>query len=128
VQPGFSRIDECGVDVTLCEPPQDRSGDELGAIVAPDVSGCSMHADKPREYFDDTSRTNAAGYIDGQALARILVDDRQTLQLLAIPAGIEHKVVGPQVSCTSCLQWPRPTSSDPPPRAFSRHLQATLAP
>ena len=95
VQPGFSRIDECGVDVTLCEPLQDRSGDEFGAIVAPEVSRCSMHADKPREYFDDTSRTDAAGYIDSQALARILVDDRQTLQLLAVAAGFEDKVVGP---------------------------------
>src|SRR5262249_41649332 len=92
VQPGLSRIGEGGVDVSLCQPPYDRSGNEFGAIVAPEVSGCSVHADKLREHFDDTGRTNAAGYIDGQALARILVDDRQTLQLLAVAAGIEDKV------------------------------------
>ena len=42
-------------------------------------------------------RSDAAGDVDGEALARELVDDRQTLQRAAIRARVEHEVVGPDM-------------------------------
>lgn len=64
------------------------------------------------------------GDIDRKALACIFVDDRQALQLLAVGAGVEHKVVDPDSIGTGSRQWPRPSVCNTPPRSLFRHLEA----
>ena len=58
------------------------------------------------------------GDIDCKALACIFVDDRQALQLLTVGAGVEHKVVGPDLIGTGGRQWPRPSVCNTPPRSL----------
>lgn len=66
------------------------------------------------------------GDIDRKALACIFVDDRQALQLLTVGAGVEHKVVGPDLIGTGGRQWPRPSVCNTPPRPLFRHLEASV--
>ena len=47
--------------------------------------------------FMDRIPSNRAGHIDRKALFRIRIDQRQTLQLLAIAASIKHKVIRPNL-------------------------------
>jgi hypothetical protein len=56
-----------------------------------------VNADEARQHVNHVPRTNAAGDLDSEALARPLVDDRQTLELLPIGAAIEDEVVSPDV-------------------------------
>lgn len=81
-----------------------------------------MHAHGPAEHLDDSRRANTSGHVDGQTLTRELIDHRQTLQLLTIGAGVEHKVVCPKVSRARCRQRARPARRNPSPWPFSRHL------
>src|ERR1700731_1100424 len=66
------------------------------------------------------------GDIDRKALACIFVDDRQALQLLTVGAGVEHKVVGPDLIGTGGRRWPRPSVCNTPPRSLFRHLKASV--
>jgi len=87
VQPGFSGIDIRSVDVGLRQPSQDRSRDELRPVVTAQISRCSVHAHELGEHFDDPAGADTSCHIDRQTLARVLIDDRQAFQLLAIGAG-----------------------------------------
>jgi hypothetical protein len=58
------------------------------------------------QHFDHTRRADAAGYIDRQALAGELVDDREAFEALAIRACIEDEIVGPQE--VGVARWNRP--------------------
>src|SRR6185437_2701625 len=116
VQPRFSWVDERRVDVGLCQPLQDRPGDEFRAIVTPQVSRRSVHAHQLGEY------------LDGQTLARVLINHRQTLKLLTIGTGIEDEIICPQISRARCRQRARAAVRNPSSRPLSRHLQTTLAP
>ncbi|CAK1344322.1 ISBma1, transposase [Burkholderia pseudomallei] len=48
-----------------------------------------MKADQLGQDFDDTSGTNRSGHVDCQAFTRVLIDHRQTLQLLAVGARVD---------------------------------------
>lgn len=66
-----------------------------------------MNADEPREHLDHAARADAAGNIDGQALAGVLIDPREALQLLAVGTGVEDKVIGPDLVRAAGSQRPR---------------------
>jgi len=66
------------------------------------------------------------GDIDRKELACTFVDERQALQLLTVDAGVEHKVVGPDLIGTRGRQWPRPTVCNTPPRSLFGHLEASV--
>ena len=57
------------------------------------------------------ARTDGAGHVDRQALVGELVDDRQALDLLAVGAGVEHEVVGPDVIGGPWWQGSRPAGA-----------------
>ena len=108
ILPRLARVDERRLDLRGQQPAQHGSGDELGAVIRPQIARRPMHTDEPREDLNDAAGSNAARDVDRQALARELVDDGQTLQRPAVGAGIEHEVVGPDVIGTVCRQRPRP--------------------
>ena len=58
---------------------------------------CATFADQSGKHFDHTAGTDAAGDIDGQALAGELVDHGEALQALAVGAVVEQEVVSPDV-------------------------------
>ena len=108
VLPRFSGIDQRDLDVRLDDPLEDRAADELRAVVRTQERGCAALANQPRQCFDDALGTDAAGDVDRQAFAGELVDDRQALELLAVGAGIEDEIIGPDaVRCERGQRsWP----------------------
>jgi hypothetical protein len=52
----------------------------------------------------------------------------ETLELLAIGAGIEDKVIRPDMVVSHGRQWPRTDTSDAPTRPAARDLQPSLSP
>ena len=95
VLPRLARIDQRRLDVRFNDPGQDRLADELRAIVRPHVTGSPALADQSGQDLDDALGSDAAGHVDGQALPGELIDHGQALDLLAIGAGVEDEVVGP---------------------------------
>ena len=108
VLPGFARIVQRRVDMRCAEPFEDRVADELRAVVGTQIPGRAVQRDQPLKNFDHAAGSDGAGDVDGQAFAGELVDDGETLDLLAARAGVEHEVVGPDVVGTECRHRPRP--------------------
>src|SRR3954468_18724660 len=127
ILPGLPGIDERRLDLRL-EPAKDRARDELRAVVGPEVAGRAMHAHELREHLDHPAGADAARHVDGQALARELVDDRQTLQRPPIGARVEYEIVRPHVIEPGQRERPRTTRGGPPPWPLLRDLQSLLAP
>jgi hypothetical protein len=50
--------------------PQDRAGDEVGAVVGPEIAGRTWITDEAGENVDDPAGSDAAGDVDSQRLAR----------------------------------------------------------
>src|SRR5580698_7598303 len=87
-----------------------------------------MLANQFRQDLDEPSGADTASDIDRQALACMLVDHREALQLLTIGAGVKHKVVSPHLVRRERWKWSRPGARHTSPRPFSRHLQPGEAP
>lgn len=69
-------------------------GEELRAFVRTDEQRRAVNADQTTEHLHQTMGANGVGYIDRQALPRVLVDHRQALDLLVFCRGVEDDVVG----------------------------------
>ena len=87
----------CGIDARVDNPLQDRLGYKLRAVVATQIARCTVDADHSRKHVDDTRAANGARHINRQALPGVFIDEREALELLTIGAGIEDKVIGPDV-------------------------------
>lgn len=107
ILPRLAWIDQCGIDACLVQPLEHGATDELGSVVGSQVARCAVNADQATEHLAHTAGADAALNVDLQALARPLVDDGQALQLLAIGAGIDHKVIGPHLVRPRRRQGPR---------------------
>ena len=81
-----------------------------------------MSADEPRQHVDDVPRANAARDLDGEALAGPLVDNAQTLQLLAVGATVVDEVIGSDMIGGRRWCRPRPPPGDPASWPSSRDL------
>lgn len=97
VLPGLAGRDVCGADAELHRPPDDGRGDEFGPVVAAQVPWRAVDADQLGEHLNDAPRANAACDVDGETLARPLVDDGEALEVLSVGAGIEDEVERPDV-------------------------------
>src|SRR5690606_2855130 len=106
VLPWFAGVDVGNLDLGLDDPLQDRLADELRSVVGTKHGGRSTLAHEPRQHLDDSPGADAAGHVDGQALPGELVDHGQALHLLAVGAGVEDEVVGPDAVRTARRQWP----------------------
>jgi len=95
VLPRLAGLDEGSIDILFGEPSEDRLGDELRSMVRSKYLRCAVNADELRENFDHAGRSNSACNIDRQTFSGVLVDHRQTLQLLPVGTGIEHEVIRP---------------------------------
>jgi hypothetical protein len=76
-----------------------------------------VDADQFAQDFDDAVRTNASGDIDRKTIAGKFIDHRQTFQLLTIGAGVEHKIVGPDLVGSRSRQRARPATDPSMPPA-----------
>src|SRR6476620_9829843 len=128
VLPRLTRIDQRRFDARLLQPFEDRFAHEFGAIIRAQVAWRTAFADQPRQHLDHALRTDAAGDVDGQALARELVDDCQTFQALPVGTGIEYEVIGPQEIGSGGRNGPRSGGCYTPSATASRQLQLRYAP
>ena len=87
-----------------------------------------MDAHQAAEDFDDAPGTDAAGHVDGQALVGELVDYGEALELLAIGAGVEHEVVGPDAVGRAGRKWSRAAGRHASPGTFPRQAEPRLPP
>jgi len=94
ILPRLARIDVRGVDASLVQPFEHSAADELGAVVRAQVARRTVNNDQATEHLDDAAGTDAALHVDLQTLARLLVDDSQAFELLAVRAGVEHEIIG----------------------------------
>ena len=88
VLPRLSGMDHRGVDAIVREPLQNRLADELGTAIGTQIRWGTVQANQPCEHIDDSPRADRASDVDGQALMREFVDDRQALDLLPIGTGV----------------------------------------
>lgn len=82
-----------------------------------------MHADQSLQHADDMLGAKARRDLDHQAFAGVLVDDRQAFDLLAVGAGIEHEIIGPDVVDGRGRQRLRSSARYPASRPPPRHLK-----
>ncbi|CFT65394.1 Uncharacterised protein [Burkholderia pseudomallei] len=128
VLPRLAGIAKRHVHAVLCSPLQGGPRYELWAVVRTQVTRCTMKADQLGQDFDDTSGTNRSGHVDCQAFTRVLIDHRQTLQLLAVGARVEYEVVRPNVSCRRRRLRPRALDRHASTGSLARHLQPGKTP
>ena len=74
-----------------------RLGGEFRAVVRPDVAWDTPVDEKIREPLEHVLRVEAPGDVDGQALAGVLIHDREHPQLAPVPRRVLDEVVGPDV-------------------------------
>ena len=97
VLPRAPRFDEQRRDAQVGEPLPDRGGDELGAVVAPDVLGHAVLEEEIGERHEHLVARDAALDNDRQTLAGVLVDHCEQLQGAAVAGVLTDEVVGPDV-------------------------------
>jgi hypothetical protein len=88
-----------------------------GPVVRAEIARGAVQADQPGQHLDDPPRSNAPRHIDGQALARPFIGDRQTLHRLPIGTGVDDEVVHPHMIDAGGRQWtwsPRRDTATPP--------------
>jgi len=124
----LSGFDERRVDVLSGKPFQHRFRDELWPMIRSQYLRRTVNADQLGEHVDDTARSDAARNIDGQTLSGVLIDHRQTLQLLPVGTSVKHEVVSPDPVLGRGRYRPQPRTGDASSRPFLRHLQASRRP
>ncbi len=72
-------------------------GDELGAIVRPDLLGRTMFDEQIGEHVDDIVRTEPPQRHHCQALAALFVDDVEHSELPPVVRLILDEVMGPYI-------------------------------
>jgi hypothetical protein len=97
VLPGLAGRDGRALDSLDAQSILHRLRDELGAVVGAQERRRSSSGNKPREHLDDALGADAAGDIDGEALARVLVDDGEALERLPVRAGVVHEIPRPDL-------------------------------
>jgi len=123
VLPRLARLNERSVDILFGEPSEDRLGDELRSVIRSKYLRCAVNADELREHFDHSGRSNAACHIDRQTFTGVLIDHRQTLQLLPVGTGVKHEVVRPDPVLGCGRYRPRPRTGETAARSLLRHLK-----
>ena len=97
VLPRAARLDEGGLRPDGRDPLPHRLGDELGAVVRPDVARHAAEDEEVRQHVDDVRRPEPAVGPDRQALTGVLVDDVEHAELASIMGPVLDEAVRPDV-------------------------------
>jgi hypothetical protein len=81
----------------MAQPLPQGISDELRAIIAANVLRYSSHREQFGKRIDDIFTGDPTADLQGQALPRVLIDDRQPFQRTAARRAIEHEVQSPHV-------------------------------
>src|SRR5207249_4129015 len=121
--PRLTRIAEHAVDPRRGEPAENGERDKLGAVVAAQRAGGAVRADELGEHLDHAPRANATRDVDRQRFARVFVDHRQALELLAIRARVEDEIIGPYLVGAGGPRRLRARAGHAAARPFAWHLE-----
>lgn len=128
VLPWLARINQRRLDVRRGQPLQDGVAYELGAVVGSKEQRRTVATHEPGQHLDYARGADAAGDVDCQALVGELVDHRQTLELLAVGAGVEYEIVGPDLVRGDWRQRTGSACGNPTPRTFARQAESGMTP
>jgi len=95
VLPGATGGDVGGSCPDRADPLLHRLGDELRAIIGPDMPGNATKDEQVREQVDNVDRFKPTRNPDRQALVGELVDDVEHAELAAIMGALLDKIVRP---------------------------------
>src|SRR5262245_26303673 len=131
VLPRRPRVDVQRLQAGARHPHPDRLGDELRPVVAADVRRRPTPLHHPRQHCDHRLGRHAPLHLQRQALARVLVHQREPLQGPAIARPVVQEVPRPDVVLV--LRGPAHTAvgaAAQPPLfpLLSRHFQPLLPP
>ena len=101
ILPGRTWLDESGPGADRGNPLPDRFGDELRAVVGPDIGGDATQDEEVGQEIDDVDRGKLPANPDRQALTGELVQDIERAVDLRVIGPMMHEVitayvVGPQ--------------------------------
>ena len=98
VLPGRAGVDGDGLDAVGSHELLDGLGDELRAIVGPDVLGLGLLADHGlEEDAGDVLLLDGRGHVGGHDALGVLVDDEEDAQGAPLPRAQHHEVPGPDL-------------------------------
>src|SRR5258708_3315238 len=97
VLPGTAGRDVGGLCADGTDPILHRLGNELRAIIGPDMPRHAAQDEQVGEHIDDVDRLEPARYPNGQALASELVDDIEHAEFASIMGALLDEVVRPHV-------------------------------
>jgi hypothetical protein len=98
VLPRAARVDVDGLDAVGGHELLDGLGDELGAVVRPDVLGLGLLADHGlKEDAGDVLLLDGRGYVGGHDALGVLVDDEEDAQGASLPRAQHHEVPSPDL-------------------------------
>ena len=131
VLPRAAALDEQRPHADPAEPSPHRLGGEFPAVARADVVGRAAFDEEVGQHLQHVVRGQVARDGDGEALARVLVDDRQHAEGPPVVGAVLHEVIGPHM--------PRPARPQPDARAVvqpqppalglpPRHLQPLAPP
>ena len=98
VLPRAARFDVDGLDAVGGHELLDGLGDELGAVVRPDVLGLGLLADHGlKEDAGDVLLLDGRGHVGGHDALGVLVDDEEDAQGASLPRAQHHEVPCPDL-------------------------------
>ena len=95
--PGAPRLDVERANAHQLQPVPEALSDKFGPVVAANVPGHTTHREQFGERVDHILARDASVHLQAQALAGVLVHDRQPLQLATAGRPVEHEVPAPHV-------------------------------
>lgn len=96
VLPGLSWIDQRRFNALVHDPFQQCPRYKFGPVVRAKISRRAASANHAGQHLNNPARADRAAYVNSQAFPRVFVDQRQTLDLLAVGACVEDKIIRPE--------------------------------
>jgi len=97
VLPRGSRLDEPRGHFLFLQPTRQSFGDELRAVVRPQILWRSKHPEQIAHHLDDLDMTETRVYFHCQTNPAVLFDHRQKPQFPSVLAEIMHKITRPDM-------------------------------
>ena len=102
ILPGAARLDEERLHGHALEPVTHGLGGELGPLSERMWAGTARRTKSSARQASTSMKVRPSGNDDGEALARVLIDDHEELQRSPIGSALEDEVVGADVIGSLC--------------------------
>src|SRR4051794_22748202 len=131
VLPRAARGDIQGLRPKLLQPRAKSLGDHLGAVVTANMLRHAMAEHRVRQGLQHPKAVDAPLHLQGQALARVSVDERQNAQAAPVMGVAFHKIEAPDMVGPLRAETNAGAVVEPQPTAWPMllgHLEPLTAP